>query len=143
MITIHLYTWIKYIPFVIIALAFVWIAYKIITTDHLLDFVKKSLCDEKGKPSGKSIAGFACINCMLIGFFVSIYYAEDHVPPEWYVETLAFLIGCFYGFKEVGKFAKNGQSPSIIENQSNTQSTTIDAVQGNTTVSETTLNENK
>jgi hypothetical protein len=43
---------------------------------------------------------------MLSGFFVSMYYSEEHTPPDWYVETLAFLIGSFYGMKEVGKFAK-------------------------------------
>jgi hypothetical protein len=103
--------WLKYVPFIIVGLAFVWATYKVITTEHLLDFIKKSLCEDNGKPSGRSIAGFACINVMLIGFLVSMYYAPGHCPPDWYVEALAFLIGSFYGLKEVGKFAKKGDAP--------------------------------
>ena len=102
--------WLKYVPFIIVGLAFVWATYKIITTEHLLDFIKKSMCEDNGKPSGRSIAGFACINAMIAGFFVSMYYAEDHCPPDWYVEALAILIGSFYGLKEVGKFAKGSKT---------------------------------
>jgi len=102
--------WLKYVPFIIVGLAFVWATYKVITTEHLLDFIKKSLCEDNGKPSGRSIAGFACINVMLIGFLVSMYYAPGHCPPDWYVEALAILIGSFYGLKEVGKFAKGSKT---------------------------------
>lgn len=110
--------WIKYVPFIIVGLAIVWAVYKIITTKHLLEFVKQSMCGENGKPSGRSIAGFACINAMLVGFFVSIYYAKDHTPPDWYVETLAFLIGSFYGMKEIGKFATRGKTdPAQVMSQ--------------------------
>ena len=103
--------WLKYLPFIIVGLTFLYVAYKIMVTKHLLEFFKKSLCDDRGKPSGRSIAGFACINSMLAGFFVSMYYAKDHTPPDWYVWTLATLIGSFYGLKELGKFAKGGQVP--------------------------------
>ena len=100
--------WLKYVPFILIGFAFIYAVYKIITTDSLLNFVKKSLCGEDGKPSGRSIAGFACINSLIVGFFVSIYYAKDHCAPEWYVWCLAALVSSFYGLKELGKFAKGG-----------------------------------
>lgn len=117
--TLYFQNWVKYIPFIIVGLAFLYAVYKIMTTDHLLSFLKKSLCEENGKPSGKSISGFACINSMLIGFFISIYYAKDHTPPDWYVYALATLIGSFYGMKEIGKFAKPGNGTTeVFQSQS-------------------------
>jgi len=104
--------WLKYLPFIIVGFAFLYMIYKIITTDHLLEFIKKSLCDENGKPSGKSIAGFACINSLLAGFFVNIYYSEHHIPEEWYGWLIAGLVASFYGLKELGRFTTSKYSGS-------------------------------
>lgn len=106
---IHI-VWLKYTPFIIVGFAFLYLIYKIINTDHLLDFLKKSLQDENGKPSGKSISGFACINSLLAGFFVNIYYSEHHVPEEWYGFTIAGLVASFYGLKELGRFTSSKYS---------------------------------
>lgn len=106
--------WLKYVPFILVGIAFIYATYKIIMTDTLLDFVKKSLCGEDGKPSGRSIAGFVCINSLVVGFFVSMYYAKDHCAPEWYVWCLAALVSSFYGLKEIGKFAKGSGTTAEV-----------------------------
>ncbi len=115
--------WIKYIPFILIGITFLWVTYRIVTVTHLRDWVFRSM-EQDGRPSGKAIAGFACINSLLASFFICIYYSKDHVPPEFFVYTIATLIGGFYSLREVGrfidgKFNGNGNNSSGSYNNQN------------------------
>ncbi len=94
---------IKYIPFILVGITFLWVAYRIITVSHLREWFLKSL-ETDGKPDGKKIAGLTCVNSLLAGFFITIYYDKNHAPQEFYVYTIAALIGSFYGIREVGRF---------------------------------------
>lgn len=94
---------IKYIPFVLVGVAAIMAVYYIFTKDYVWKWFLQTL-QESGKPSGKALAAFGCINSIIVGFFVSMYYAEGHVPPEWYVWLMAGLATSFYGIREVGRF---------------------------------------
>lgn len=106
--------YIKYIPFVLVGISFLLAVYFIFTRDHLLKFVVGSMSTD-GKPDSKKLSGFVMVVSLVAGFFVSIYYAKDHLAPEFYVFTIAGLVASFYGIREVGRFVNNkygvGETP--------------------------------
>ena len=95
--------WLKYLPFVLIGLGFVLAVHYIFKEEHLLKFFTDSMKTD-GKPDSKKLSGFALVITLISGFFIAIYYAEHHVPPEYYVWIIAGLIASFYGIREVGRF---------------------------------------
>lgn len=94
---------IKYIPFILVGIAAIIAVYQIFTKDHLIKWFLQTL-QENGKPSGKALAAFGCINSVILGFYISMYYSENHQPLEWYTWLMAGLATSFYGIREVGRF---------------------------------------
>ncbi len=104
---------IKYIPFILIGLGFIWTLRVIFKRDHLLQYILESFLGDNGKPDGKKISAFLFVATLIMGFFIATYYAEKHQPPEFYVYTIAMLVTSFYGIREVGRYIQTKFSGSV------------------------------
>lgn len=95
--------WMKYLPFILVGAGFVLAVFYTFKKDHLLQFVVESMKTD-GKPDSKKMSGFVLNVTLILGFFIAIYYADKHQPPEYYVWVIAMLITSFYGIREVSRF---------------------------------------
>lgn len=126
---------VKYIPFILVGLAVLVGIFYVFKKEHILRWIISTM-ETNGKPDAKKIAGFACVNTLLIGYFICIYYGDKHEPPEWYAMIIAGLIVSFFGLREIGRFVTSkygGTTPgsSVIE------STSPSSVPGSKNVKET------
>lgn len=120
---IDIMQYLKYVPFILVGTSILLAVYYIFTKDYVLKWFLKTL-EEGGKPSGKALAAAGCINSIIIGYYVALYYSPNHIPPEFLVYTMAGLATSFYGIKAIGNYtsAKFGVQ-GTIDTSTTTQTT--------------------
>lgn len=121
----------KYILYLILILGFLWTNRIFVQNLELRRWLMQSFEDDTtGRASGKSLSAFICTTGLLVGWFISIHYGEDHVAPEYYFWGLLGLITSLYGIKEVGKVlntkyttganGNNHQEPTEVKDKKTT-----------------------
>lgn len=93
----------KYILYLISILGFLWVNRIFITDPALRKWLMVSFEDENGRTSSKNLSAFACTLSIIVGWFISIHYSQNHIAPEYYFWGLLSLICGLYGIKEIGR----------------------------------------